>query len=98
MTLSVLTALSPLDGRYHSKVASLRPYFSEFALIRHRVRVEIEWLKALSKEPAIGEVPIFSEPALQPANFPKPMRQRLNLLSHVPIMMLRRSNIFLKNG
>ena len=65
MTLSVLTALSPLDGRYHSKVASLRPYFSEFALIRHRVRVEIEWLKALSHEPTIGEVPIFSEPALQ---------------------------------
>ena len=65
MTLSVLTALSPLDGRYHSKVASLRPYFSEFALIRHRVRVEIEWLKAFSHEPTIGEVPIFSEPALQ---------------------------------
>ena len=65
MTFSVLTALSPLDGRYHSKVASLRPYFSEFALIRHRVRVEIEWLKALSQEPAIAEVPIFSGPALQ---------------------------------
>ena len=65
MTFSVLTALSPLDGRYHSKVASLRPYFSEFALIRHRVRVEIEWLKALSQEPAIAEVPIFSGPVLQ---------------------------------
>ena len=65
MTFSGLTALSPLDGRYHSKVASLRPYFSEFALIRHRVRVEIEWLKALSQEPAIAEVPIFSGPVLQ---------------------------------
>ena len=63
MTLTVLTpltAISPLDGRYHGKVAALRLYFSEFALIRHRVQVEIEWLKALSREPAIAEVPPFS--------------------------------------
>ena len=58
--LTALTALSPLDGRYHGKLAALRPYFSEFALIRHRVQVEIEWLKALSREPAIAEVPPFS--------------------------------------
>ena len=50
-TLSPLTALSPLDGRYHSKLAALRPYFSEFALIHYRVQVEIEWFKALSDEP-----------------------------------------------
>ncbi|MFN7086953.1 MAG: adenylosuccinate lyase [Burkholderiales bacterium] len=55
-----LTALSPLDGRYHGKVAALRDHFSEFALIRHRVRVEIEWLKALSRETALAEVPPFS--------------------------------------
>jgi adenylosuccinate lyase len=55
-----LTALSPLDGRYHNKVAALRDYFSEFALIRCRVLVEIEWLKALSREAAIAEVPPFS--------------------------------------
>jgi adenylosuccinate lyase len=60
MELSPLTALSPLDGRYGSKVASLRPLFSEFGLIRHRVLVEIEWLKALAAEPAIAEVPAFS--------------------------------------
>ena len=60
MNLSTLTALSPLDGRYHTKVADLRAYFSEFALIRYRVKVEIEWLKALSREPAIAEVPTFS--------------------------------------
>ena len=60
MNLSTLTALSPLDGRYHNKVADLRAYFSEFALIRYRVKVEIEWLKALSREPAIAEVPTFS--------------------------------------
>lgn len=61
MNFPVITALSPLDGRYHTKVESLRSYFSEFALIRFRVRVEIEWLKTLSKEPGIAEVPIFSD-------------------------------------
>jgi adenylosuccinate lyase len=60
MSLSLLTALSPLDGRYHGKIDGLRPYFSEFGLIRHRVLVEVEWLKALSLEPAIAEVPPFS--------------------------------------
>ena len=59
MNLSPLTALSPLDGRYHGKVEALRPYFSEYALIRHRVQIEIEWFKALSQEPAISEVPSF---------------------------------------
>lgn len=60
MNSSFLTALSPLDGRYHGKVASLRPYFSELALIHNRVMLEIEWLKALSHTPAIAEVPLFS--------------------------------------
>jgi adenylosuccinate lyase len=63
MTPTTLTALSPLDGRYAGKVDDLRPCFSEFALIKHRMHVEIEWLKALSREPAIGEVPAFSEAA-----------------------------------
>ena len=61
MTLTALTALSPLDGRYHSKVDSLRNYFSEFGLIRYRVLVEIEWLKALSAEAGIAEIAPFSE-------------------------------------
>jgi len=60
MNFPAITALSPLDGRYHSKVEALRLYFSEFALIRYRVLVEAEWLKALSNEPAIIEVPQFS--------------------------------------
>jgi adenylosuccinate lyase len=54
-----LTALSPLDGRYRAKVAPLADHFSEFALIRQRVRVEIAWLIALGDEPAIPEVPRF---------------------------------------
>ncbi|MBI0408884.1 MAG: adenylosuccinate lyase [Nitrosomonadaceae bacterium] len=60
MNLSPLTALSPLDGRYHGKVSALRPYFSEYALIRYRVQIEIEWFKALSQEPEISEVSVFS--------------------------------------
>jgi adenylosuccinate lyase len=64
MPLSPLTALSPLDGRYHEKVAPLRVLFSEQALIRFRVRVEIEWLKALAAEPGIAEVPPFSAATL----------------------------------
>jgi len=60
MALTPLTALSPLDGRYHNKAAALRDYFSELGLIRLRVLVEIEWLKALSREPAIAEIPPFS--------------------------------------
>ncbi len=64
MELNALTALSPLDGRYGNKTASLRDYFSEYALIKYRVRVEIEWLKALAAEPAIAEVPAFSAEAV----------------------------------
>src|SRR6185369_3611527 len=48
MTLSALTALSPLDGRYASKVSALRPLLSEFGLMHRRVQVEIEWFIALS--------------------------------------------------
>ena len=48
MNLSSLTALSPLDGRYAAKVASLRPLLSEFGLMHRRVQVEVEWFIALS--------------------------------------------------
>ena len=58
-----LTALSPLDGRYGGKVDALREQFSEFALIRQRVRVELAWLQALATERAITEVPPFSDAA-----------------------------------
>jgi adenylosuccinate lyase len=60
MASSPLTALSPLDGRYHLQVAALRDVFSELALMRLRVLVEIEWLKALSFEPTIPEISSFS--------------------------------------
>jgi adenylosuccinate lyase len=57
---SSLTALSPLDGRYARSADPLRPYFSEHALIRYRVRVELAWLAALAAEPAIAELKPFS--------------------------------------
>jgi len=60
MDLTQLTALSPVDGRYGSKTESLRPIFSEFGLIRHRVLVEIRWLQALARHEGIREVPALS--------------------------------------
>ncbi len=56
LALCALTALSPLDGRYERKCAPLRATFSEFALIRQRIHVEIEWLIALSQWDAVGEL------------------------------------------
>ena len=58
---SPLAALSPLDGRYARSADPLRPYFSEHALIRYRVRVELGWLAALAAEPAIAELKPFSK-------------------------------------
>ena len=60
MTLNELTAISPVDGRYRSKCAALDEYFSEFALIRYRVRVEVEYFIALSnlglkQLPSVGD-------------------------------------------
>ena len=63
MELSALTAISPIDGRYGSKTASLRGIFSEFGLIRARVEVEIRWLQCLANHPGISEVPAFSAEA-----------------------------------
>jgi adenylosuccinate lyase len=63
-TLTKLTALSPLDGRYHGKVDALRAYFSEYGLIRFRVLIEIEWLKALSKQADIKEIAPLSAATL----------------------------------
>jgi adenylosuccinate lyase len=63
MQVSTLSALSPLDGRYAGKVASLRPIFSEYGLIRARVTVEVRWLQMLADHARIGEVPAFSADA-----------------------------------
>ena len=68
MNLSSLTALSPVDGRYGRQTEDLRPYFSEYGLIRHRVMVEVRWLQALSAHPQINEVPVFSAEATELLN------------------------------
>lgn len=60
MEFSPLTAISPVDGRYADKCADLRPIFSEYGLIRHRVLVELRWLQALAAHPQIAEVPPLS--------------------------------------
>ena len=58
--ISALTAISPIDGRYSVQSEPLRDIFSEYGLIHNRVRIEILWLIALSKDKDIKEVPKFS--------------------------------------
>jgi len=63
MDLSALSAVSPVDGRYGSKTAPLRPVFSEFGLIKYRLIVEVRWLQALAANPGVIEVPALSDTA-----------------------------------
>ncbi len=65
MSLNELTAVSPIDGRYATRTAPLRECFSEYALIRERVRVEVRWFLALSESPDIPELPAVSAEARQ---------------------------------
>jgi adenylosuccinate lyase len=64
MALTPLSAVSPHDGRYHSKAARLADYFSEHGLIRYRVRIEVEWLKALCAAEALTEIQPLSPAAV----------------------------------
>ena len=68
MDLSLLTALSPVDGRYASKTNELREYFSEFGLLKYRVIVEVRWLQRLAATSEIKEVPAFSAEANEHLN------------------------------
>ena len=65
MQLSELTAISPVDGRYGSRLGNLKEIFSEFGLIKNRVKVEVFWLKMLANHPGIAEVPELSSEAEQ---------------------------------
>lgn len=60
----MLTALSPLDGRYANKTQALGPIASEFGLQKYRLQVELQWLIALSDEPGITEIPTLSPEAV----------------------------------
>ncbi|CAN1495387.1 PurB Adenylosuccinate lyase [Methylophilaceae bacterium] len=68
MSLTTLNALSPLDGRYQTKLDALRPYFSEYALIKHRAWVEVEWLKALAAAKELAEISPFSAETINELN------------------------------
>lgn len=61
MTLTPLNAISPIDGRYHKKTRALSPFFSEFALIYYRIKVEIRWLESLAANDAIKEIARLSK-------------------------------------
>ncbi|MDH5570559.1 MAG: adenylosuccinate lyase [Gammaproteobacteria bacterium] len=63
MELNSLSAVSPIDGRYGSKTVELRPIFSEYGLIKHRILVEVRWLQFLADCPQINEVPALSKHA-----------------------------------
>ena len=63
MELSPLTSISPIDGRYADKTKSLRPFFSEYGLLRARVEVELRWIHALGDNAAVSEVPKLSSEA-----------------------------------
>lgn len=65
MNLTTLTALSPLDGRYSGQAEALRDIFSEYGLMKARIKVELEWLKMLAAEPGIEEVKPFSEATIR---------------------------------
>jgi adenylosuccinate lyase len=65
MMMNPLTALSPLDGRYNEKLSELRPFFSEYGLMRYRLLVEIRWLEQLAQTTAAVEVPPLSDSAKQ---------------------------------
>src|ERR1700752_4798278 len=67
MELSTLTAISPIDGRYHRQVEYLDEYFSEYALIKYRVLVEIEYLLFLADKKFF--------------NIPAPVRKKLQTLT-----------------
>jgi adenylosuccinate lyase len=60
-----LLAISPLDGRYKSKCEDLAPYFSEFALMRYRVLVEVKWLQKLSEHDQIDELQVISDRGIE---------------------------------
>ncbi|MBB72593.1 MAG: adenylosuccinate lyase [Legionellales bacterium] len=65
MNSDTLTAINPIDGRYHDKTNPLAPYFSEFALQRYRTLVEIRWLQHLADTADITEIPALSQAANQ---------------------------------
>ena len=91
-------AVTPIDGRYHARTRALAAYFSEFALIRYRVRVEIEWLIALAENPALEGIHARPRRGAAAARVvrrfhARPTRAGSRSSSARPTMTSRRSNI-----
>ena len=80
MLKNTLNSISPLDGRYATKLIELEQYFSEFALIKNRVIVEINWLIFMSRNKSLSFVPALSKNCLLYTS-PSP---RDGLLSRMP--------------
>ncbi|HEY85171.1 MAG TPA: adenylosuccinate lyase [Chloroflexi bacterium] len=85
--MSALTALSPLDGRYAQKVAELSPCFSEFALLKYRLLVEVEWFIDLSEAPAIAELRPLT---LVESNFLRSLVTRFNQIEAAEVKAIER--------
>ncbi len=90
--------ISPLDGRYASSIADLLPYFSETALMRYRLKIEIEYLIALSKEKSIKELSLITKQQQAEyrkiyLNFNNAGAKKLKKLKAKQTTMLKRSNI-----
>jgi adenylosuccinate lyase len=101
MDLTPLTAISPVDGRYGDKTTDLRPIFSEYGLIRHRVLIEVRWLQALAAHPAIAEVAPLSARAEQILNgivegFDLESAQRVKNIEHTTNHDVKAVEYFLK--
>mgnify|MGYP001825772948 CR=1 FL=1 len=101
MQLSQLTAVSPIDGRYGDKTTDLRPLFSEFGLIYHRVIVEVRWLQSLASNAAINEVPTLSSAANEHlervlAEFSEPDAQRVKDIERTTNHDVKAVEYFLK--
>ncbi len=101
MELTSLTAISPVDGRYGRKTEALRPIFSEYGLIHHRVLVEVRWLQALAAHAGIPEVPVLSEHAHKlldaiAANFSEEDAQRVKNIERTTNHDVKAVEYFLK--
>ena len=99
--MNTLTALSPIDGRYASKVDSLRPFLSEFGLIHARVTVEVRWLQALANHSQIGEIQPFSSATNQRlddivANFSEANAERIKEIERTTNHDVKAVEYFLK--
>lgn len=68
MELSPLTAVTPVDGRYADKTSGLRPFFSEYGLIYHRVLIEVRWFQYLANSTAVAELAPLSTEAMAALN------------------------------